>query len=105
MISTARRRTSRGTSGSNIITVVKLIARMMFIPCDRMVVDHLSIEVETGRNDYSIMLNNSQRLRNDTSSQQVATVHKDAQQSSTGHRFTQGDKTDTQQISRGRNRC
>jgi hypothetical protein len=80
---------------------VKLTARMMFIPCDRMVVDHLSNEVETGRNDYPIMLNSSQQLRNDTSSQQIATMHKGAQQSSTGHKFTQGDKTGAQQISTG----
>lgn len=104
MISTARRRSSIGASGSSIITAVKPIAKVMFNPCDRMVVDHLSIEVETGHNDYSIMLNRSQQLRNDTSSQQLATG---AQRCATELNRTQvyvGSKTDTQQISRRRNR-
>src|ERR1700693_5942671 len=100
MISTARRRSSIGASGSNIIMAVKPIARLTFNPCDRMVVDHLSIEVETGHNDYSIRLNSAQGLRNDTSSQRVATG---AQRCATEHKFTQGAKQVRHRFSKMRN--
>jgi hypothetical protein len=72
-----------------------------------MVVNHLSIEVETEAQRYSIVHNKSQHLRNDTSSQQAATGHNGAQKGqdfrpvATGRKFTQGDKTDAKQGSRG----
>lgn len=47
MTSTIRLRSSICASGNRNITAVKPIAREMLNPCDRMVVDHLSIEVET----------------------------------------------------------
>jgi hypothetical protein len=109
MISTARRRSSIGASGSSIITAVKPIAKVMFKPCDRMVVDHLSIEVETGHNDYSILLNRSQHyetilLRN--SPQQVHKLRNRAQQDANLHKETkqvrnrsQGGETDAQRYS------
>ncbi len=102
--STIRLSSTIGASGNRNITAVKPIAREMLIPCDRMIVNHLSIEVETEAQRCSNVLNRSQQLRNDTSSQQAATSHNgrnNAQQNTSLRKGakqvrnrSQGDKTE-----------
>jgi hypothetical protein len=63
-----------------------------------MVVVHLSIEFETGRNDYPIILNSSQRVRNDISSQQTATAAQGCARELNSTQIYARGETDTQQI-------